>query len=512
VRNKIVALLVLLLVSTIGVSVFGEENILKVSSRDYVASLDPAYMTASWKEFPIMNSIYNGLVKYEIGSFKVEPDLASSWEIAEDGKAITFYIHEGVQFHNGYGELTAEDVKFSFERILNDKSSPDWSAFAALDHVEVIDKYTVKLVLKNPMAQLFSSTLPFNAGLIVSKKAVKEMGKDKFAYNPIGTGPYKLDRWITEGEVVLKKNDNYWNKEEVVANSPDVVEFIPIEDAFARGTAVIAGELDVGEIDLSAVETYKKVKNISVQIMDDMAYWWVSFTVDKPPMDNKKLREALRYIIDPDEIVVGAFDGIAKRTNSMLLPSMVGYWADAPTYNVEDVGRDKVEKLLAEAGYPNGEGLELTFLTGKSTIRKNSAEIIQAQLARYNIDLRIDVLEMGALIEAAKNGDYHLHIGRYSMTPSPCYASQWFKSDEAWNFMQWSNEEYDRLWEESSATMEEDKRGELFIKLQKVMDEDAIAVWVSYGATAWGINTNHVEKVVIQPDSYTVIPWKTEMK
>ncbi len=510
-KRNILISLSLILIIVFASSVMCNASTLKIASKNYCAGLDPAYMQNNHVQMPIYKSIYNGLVKYEVGSFKVVPDLAKSWEISDDGLEVTFYLREGVKFHKGYGEFTAEDVKFTFERIIADEACPSITSFSALDHVEVIDKYTVKMVLNSPMAQLFSSTLPMNSGLILSKKAVEEMGNDEHSQNPVGTGPYVFEHWVTEGEIVLKKNENYWDKDAFVKGAPDQVEFIPMEDAFSRSAAVQSGEIDLGEIDLELVEKYNEMENVTAEVLSDLAYWWVSFTVDKAPMDNIKLRKALRYIINPDQIIAGAFAGQADRANSMLLPSMVGYWEDAPAYDVEDVGREKVEQLLAEAGYPNGEGLELTFLTGKVNVRRNAAQIIQAQLAEYGINMTIDVLEMGALCDAACNGDYHMHIGRYSMTPSALYCSSWFKTGQKWNFMQYASEDYDRLWDEASSTLNQEKRHELLVDMQEVMDEDAIAVWVCHGSRAWGYS-NNVEEAVIQPDSYTVVPWKTKMK
>ena len=150
---------------------------LRIQDWGDINTLDPAFMTSTEREFTIMNCIYSGLVKYKLGSWDIEPDLALSWDISTDNKQITFHLRKGVQFQNGYGELTADDVKFSFERIIDPaQKSPEADTWAALDHVEVIDPYTAKLVLKNPSASLFTSALPLNAGFIVSKKAVEKMG------------------------------------------------------------------------------------------------------------------------------------------------------------------------------------------------------------------------------------------------------------------------------------------------------------------------------------------------
>ena len=180
-KRIMMLLIVVMFVAFAGFSSFAEvpKDELKIAQWEDINTLDPGWMTSTERELTIMNCIYNGLVKYKEGTWEVVPDLAESWDISEDGKEITFYLRKGVQFQKGYGEMTAEDVKFSFERIIDPEAkSPEEETWAALDNVEILNEYTVKLVLKYPSARLFTSSLPLNAGMIVSKKAVEEMGKE----------------------------------------------------------------------------------------------------------------------------------------------------------------------------------------------------------------------------------------------------------------------------------------------------------------------------------------------
>ena len=117
---------------------------LKIATWEDVNTFDPGWMTSGERELTIMTCLYNGLVKYEEGSWEIVPDLAESWEISKDGKEITFHLQKGVRFHKGYGEMTAEDVKFSFERIIDPAvESPEKGQWGLLDHVEVIDSYKI---------------------------------------------------------------------------------------------------------------------------------------------------------------------------------------------------------------------------------------------------------------------------------------------------------------------------------------------------------------------------------
>lgn len=176
----------------------------KIATWEDVNTFDPGWMTSGERELTIMSCLYNGLVKYKEGSWKIAPDLAESWEVAPDGKSVTFKLRKGVQFHKGYGEMTAEDVKFSLERIIDPNAkSPEKGQWKLLEKVDIIDKYTVKIVLKDIMPTLFDAVLPMNSGYIVSKKAAEELGREKFSVNPVGTGPYALKSWEPKKRVVM---------------------------------------------------------------------------------------------------------------------------------------------------------------------------------------------------------------------------------------------------------------------------------------------------------------------
>ncbi|PUU86602.1 MAG: dipeptide/oligopeptide ABC transporter substrate-binding protein, partial [Halanaerobium sp.] len=336
----------------------------------------------------------------------------------------------------------------SFERIIaEDANSPEAQSFINLERVEVINQYTVKLILTQPMGRLFTSTLPFNAGLIVSKKAVEEMGREKFASNPIGTGPYVFEEWDVNNNITLKRNDDYF---EVGAE-------------------------------------------------------YVAFNTSKEPLNNKKLREALRYIINPEEILIGAFAGKAERANSILLEDMTGYW-QAPDFKLEDVGEDYVWNLLAEAGYPEGEGLELEYVTDANEERRLIGALIQDQLSRFNIDLNIEALEVGPKIDRWQDGSYDITYARFTNTVDPGYNFQWNLSEQLgkWNLFHWSNKEYDNLWQEAETTLDSNLRAENYKKMQQLMNDDSIGIWVTHGVKtpAW---ITEIEPV-FSPDG-VILPW-----
>src|SRR6056297_1577453 len=247
-----------------------DEDVLKTRIRlgQDISTMDPAHAVS---EYDIDLLLYSRLVRYKEGSSKLINDAAEKLEINEEGTVVTFKLKEGIQFHKGYGEMTAEDVKFSFERIIDpDENSEYASDWKTLDRVEVTGKYTGKIILKKAFAPLFITTLPFTPGSIISKKAYEELGK-KFATKPVGSGPYYWQEWKPEQKIVLEKFDEYF------ADKPDFeeIEIYPIQDKKVAEMNFDRGDLDVTEISLDSVERYKNNPDADVHILSALKYTFV---------------------------------------------------------------------------------------------------------------------------------------------------------------------------------------------------------------------------------------------
>jgi peptide/nickel transport system substrate-binding protein len=452
---------------------------LKIANWGDINTLDPAFLTSVEREFTIMNCIFSGLVKYKEGTWDVVPDLATSWEISADNKEITFHLRHGVQFQKQYGEMTAADVKFSFERIIDPaQGSPEASSWGALDHVEIIDDYTVKLILKAPSAKLFTSTLPLNAGFIVSKKAVEALGKDAFGLSPVGTGPYEFDHWTPGQETVLTAFKDYFAIPPKLAK----LTFVPIPEIATAEMALKTGEIDVGGISLKSIQAFQANPDLNVVLKPGLKYWWIGFTMNKPPFDNIKVRDAVRYAINVDEILQAAFNGIPQRANTMFPPGMLGRWEDAPAYQPD---LEKAKALLVEAGYPGGAGLELTFLAWTAEENTIIGEVVKSQLEKIGITVNVVVEEVGAFNEATNAGkDNNFYIQFYTTTVDPGYTTEWFQCGQTWNPSQWCNPEYDALWKQADAEMDPVKRAALYVEMQKIVDKDVWAIWLTYDVEA----------------------------
>src|SRR5512139_4306927 len=176
-----------------------------------IRSLDPHYGTTTI-DYACIDPMFNGLVRFkpqDINPEKIEPDLAERWERSKDGLVWTFYRRKGVKFHKGYGELTAEDVKFSLEKAANKATSGFAGDYAALSKVEAVDKYTVRLTFTSVIPSVLGILTNYHGGYIISKKAYEEKG-DKFKFDPVGTGPFMLKEYIPKEKVEVVRHPDFF--------------------------------------------------------------------------------------------------------------------------------------------------------------------------------------------------------------------------------------------------------------------------------------------------------------
>jgi peptide/nickel transport system substrate-binding protein len=452
-------------------------KVLRVRLYGDIQNLDPAFQISE-NDTMVANSVMSGLVRYCPNSYEICNDLAESIQQSDDGLRITFKLKEGVQWQKGYGEVTTEDVKYSYERYLD----PDLKAayaddWAALDHVEIIDKYNGVIVLKEPFAPLWHSTLPVQSGTIISKKFVEEIGVEKFATDIIGSGPYIFDEWRPQEKVILKKNPDYFGPEPYW----DEIDLIPIEDDKAAEVALEAGDLDWTRISLPSVDRFESDPNFLVWKKPSLRYRWIAMNVQHPKLQDINVRKAIIYAIDVPSILQATYMGQADQEYALIPPGLIGYWADAPHYD-RDVA--KAKEYMAKAGL---ETLDLRLDLQDTSEYRTWAEIAQQNLKEIGINLELNPMESSAYWstsfgeDAVKNNE--LLTSNYSMNPDPAWATMWFTCDQVtvWNTQNWCNEQYDELHRKGLVTLDEKEREQIYIEMQKLWDEAAQTVWITHG-------------------------------
>ena len=462
-----------------------EPKILRVRMYGDIQNLDPAFQISE-NDTIVANAVMDGLVRYCPNSYELCNQLAEEIEQSEDGLEIRFKLREGVMWHNGYGELTAEDVKYSYERFIDPDLDADYADdWATLDYVEVIDDYNGIIHLKEPFAPLWSSTMPVGSGTIVPKAWIEEIGLEAFATDIIGTGPYLFAEWRPQEMVVLTKNPDYWGEEPYW----DEIHLIPIEDDKAGEVALEAGDIDFGLISSQAIERFESNPDLAVWSKPSLRYYWVGFNMLHPKLQDPNVRWAIIYGVDVPSIIQAAYMGKVQRTYALIPPGLAGFWEDAPRYE-RDV--EKAKEYMAAAGL---ETLDLRLDLQDTAEERIWAEIIQQNLAEVGINIELNPMDSSTYWgttfgdQACENNE--LMVSSYSMQPDPAWATMWFTCDQVgvWNAMCWCSEEYDALHQEALVTLDLDRRAELYVEMQKLWDEAAHTIWVTNGARDYGYST-----------------------
>ncbi len=438
-----------------------------------INTLDPAYYRGN-EEYNIDLVLYSKLMRFDAGSSDLVLDAAEWVEVSDDGLAVSFKLREGIQFHRGYGEMTAEDVKFSFERIIDPETDSAYrSEWITLDRVEVTGRYTGTIYLNDIYAPLFVGTIPFTPGSIISKKAYEELG-DAFATNPVGSGPYSWAEWIPGQKMVLERFDDYFG------DLPDfeAIEILPISEIQLAELALERGDLHATEISVDAYERFKADPRFEVKQVPVTRHIFIGFNHQESPFTDIRLREAVRYAVDIDGIIEGAYRNMVNRADAMIVEGVLGYWPDAPRY---DVDLDRARELLAEAGYP--DGFKTTITVGTPPPMPEIAQIVQSDLQKIGIETDISIVD-STFERLGRISTPGLFLANYGPTLEPDRWFVWLISQHvgSWNFWKFSNAEYDELREKALLTMDTEQRAAYYIRMQEILHDEVAAVWITNGA------------------------------
>jgi len=456
-------------------------KVLKLRLYGDIQNMDPAFII-SQNDWVVGDCITGALVRYGPNSYDILNDLAEEVKQVDD-KTITFKLFAGRKWPAGYGEVTTDDVKFSFERIadptLKSAYKDDW---ATLDHVEVIDKYNGKIILKDAFAPLWKTTLPLASGWVICKKYYDEVGKDKYATNIIGCGPYMMASWQPKQKITLKRNPDYNGKMQYVW---DEIQFFPIEDDKSAEVALEAGELDFSRVSIGSLDRYQSNPNIKLVVQPALRYRWIGMNVENPKFKDINVRQAIRYGIDVDSIVQAAYMGKAAVEYAMIPPGLVGYWKDAPKYK-RDVA--KAKEYMQKAGLTT---LDLTYVTQDTTEYKTWAEIAQQNLKEVGINVTIKAMDSSTywtIIQGEEGKTLDIYSGNFSLQPDPSWATVWFTCDQVgiWNAMRWCNKQYDDLHKKGMVTTDDKEREKIYIQMQQIWDQECICLWITHGIMTYG--------------------------
>ncbi|MGI9436316.1 MAG: ABC transporter substrate-binding protein [Geminicoccaceae bacterium] len=461
-------------------------------------SLDPHAVTAV-NDFRILMNVYDGLVRYKDGALEVEPSLATSWSISEDGTEYTFDLQSGISFHDGT-PFNAEAVEFNFDRMLDENHPfhdtgpfPLSFFFSAIQDVEVVDEDTVTFTLNAPYAP-FLSNLAYPTGLIVSPDAVKTHGAD-FGRNPAGTGPFRFVEWESNAKVVVERNDDYWGG----APSLEAVVFRPITDANTRVAEMLSGGIDVMvEIPPDSVQNFDG-NGFTLHEQAGPHLWFLILNAKEGPFADKRVRQAINYAIDKKTLVEDIRRGTAEFASGPTPPAFS--WAYNEALQPYPYDPEKAEALLEEAGHA---GASLTFYVTEGgsgmldPVPMGAA--IQADLAKVGLDVTIETYEWNTFLGEVNPGlEGKADMAEMAwMTNDPDTLPYLALRTEAWpdkggfNSGYYSNEKVDELLEAARSSTDQAERARLYQEMQEIVYEDApwafIANWKQNAATVESVS------------------------
>lgn len=334
----------------------------------------------------IRTVVYEKLADYAVPGQVTEdmvPELAVSWEHSDDFKKWTFHLREGVQFHKGYGEMTAEDVKYSMDKMRDPELSvrADETYLKDIKEINILDKYTIEIILNNPEPRYIGKCCQDATGiLITSKKAFEELG-DSIKTNPIGTGPFEFAEYKPMEYSKVVRYDNYWGDKKAKLDA-FIVYYMP--DIVSRNIAIKNGDLHLIKGHYDA--TWKNEMEQAGLIFDMLGPGFSSLFIFNrriEPLNNKLIREAIAYAINREEI--GLFFGAEPQIAPVPSTWLFHTTEEIPRY---DFDLKKAKEKLAEAGYPNGLKIGPQYVS-EATFYKNQFDVIVAQLAEAGIDVQV---------------------------------------------------------------------------------------------------------------------------
>jgi len=426
--------------------------------------------------------IFNGLVKYDT-DLSVIGDLAESWDISKDGLIITFHLRKGVKWADGV-EFTADDVRFGFDTIINEKTPTGYREdFIQVKKAEVLDKYTFRVTYEKPFAPALTS---WNNLVILPKHLLegKDITKTEFARNPIGLGPYKLKNWTPGQELMLDSYKDYFEGRPYIESF--IYKIIP-------DPATTFLELQTGGIDMMSLTPVQYTKQTGTDFFKKnfqkfryplFSYTHMAFNLKHPWFKDKRIRQAIAYAIDKQEIVDIVLFGLGSPATGPYVPNT---WPYNPNVKKYEYNPEKAKQLLKKTGWKDinddgilekdGRPFKFTIITNMgNTLRINTATIIQRRLADVGIKVEIRPLEFSTLINNfIDKRRFEAVIIGWNIGLDPDQYDIWHSSktkEKELNFIGYNNPEVDDLLEKGRRTFNIDERKKAYFRIQEILAEE----------------------------------------
>lgn len=451
-----------------------------------------------------LRACYSQLVRRDANN-ELVGDLAESWEVSDDGCTWTFHLKQGVKFHSGK-ELTAADVKASYDRLLDEENPVRYTSLATgyISECNVVDDYTVQLVTPSPIAP-FLANLTHRSNLILNADYIEKYGTELglTAESVDGTGPYKLASWDRDQEMVLERFDDYFGG----AVPTKTIDILIVSDANARQVALETGEVDMTTVATSEVPALKQNPDLNIITSESIGAHGLQFNCANEYLKDTRLRQAVSYAIDRQAIIDALYSDIGEEAcTAPVNPNVWGYY----DFGVIQQDQEKAKELMAEAGYPDGFEFSIMVYTGYNKSLE-TCEMIVSDLAEVGITATIETVDnatfnssMGNRTTPGEDFPWGMFFMGYGAGTADCDEGLrriWETSPDGNNnnnYGWYSNEEVDRLLNAAAVEMDEDARLELYKQAQQILYiDDPAAVWTNDRVNIWatsskveGVKTN----------------------
>ena len=436
-----------------------------ITGYNVINTLDPGKASLI-PEFYVIWAIFNGLFRFD-RKMNIVPDLAQSYSRSPDG-TLEIKLREGVRFQDG-SDCTADDVKFSVERLLDSKfASPNKSKVSAIDRIDIVDPLTIRIATKEPFAPLLTFLTNARTGTqILPRKVVQAMGDDAFGKNPVGTGAYKLQDWRPGERLRLTAFDGYY------AGSPKIgsVDLPLIAEESSGVTALLGGQIDLtSTAPFADVPTLSTNPAIVVMKQPGLNTRYVQLNTRKPPFDDPAFRRAVSMAFDREAIVKAVLFGEGVAMSGLIPPSLEYAYGGSRPLCQFDPAKAKAE--LAKSKYPNGA--EASILTWAQSWWKRSTEVVVA-MANQTLGTKftVEVTDANTVFTRLRAGDFQASIWGWLGFIDPDESTYDIVHTKGWrNFAGYSNPKLDALLVQARQELDRDKRGQLYKEAESLMIED----------------------------------------
>lgn len=446
--------------------------------------LDPQKTSATATYF-VTTNIYESLVVMD-ENWNIQPRLAESWEVADDYKSVTFHLKQGVKFHNGR-EMTAQDVKYSIERLHED-DSPKQKYYANITGAEIVDDYTITFTTEKPDAVLLTS-FAYPWSVIVPEECA-----DTLKTNPVGTGAYCFENWVPQQELNLVRNDDYYD----TPASIEKVAYKIVPDATSAMVGILNGDVDLVDVTGNPVDSIQNNEAVSLYQKGVNSVTILGMNLDNEYLSNELVRQAMACAINKDEIIQSVNQGNGDKVGSYL-PSSAAEYID--TNNVLPYDVDHAKELLTEAGYPDGFSINLT-LPKTYPMYTNIGQIIADQLEKIGIHCNIEVVEWADWMQNVytdKNYDMTVMANSGRLSAYDFIAR--FRSDSG-DYISYKTGEADEILDKLADELDADTRTQLVQDFQRLIAEKVPVVPIETQHRIFAMNSA-LQGFVVYPTETT---------